>query len=65
MSAKKRANPIDELLSAANNSEIVFRNDAEEERYKRHKKICYRNLIVKSLLTFLLGLFFCFLLQNH
>ena len=34
----------------------VFSKDAEDERYERHKKIAYRNLILKSLLAFLFGL---------
>lgn len=36
---------------------------AQDESYKRHKYLCYRNLILKSLLTFVLGLLFSFLLK--
>lgn len=35
----------------------------EEESWKRCKLACYRNLILKSLLTFLLGLFLAVLLK--
>ncbi len=34
----------------------VLNEYSHEERYKRYKRRCYRNLIVKSLLTFSLGL---------
>ena len=33
----------------------VFCKDSEDERYERYKKVCYSNLILKSLLLFLLG----------
>ena len=36
---------------------------SEDESYKRYKHRCYRNLVLKSLLTFLLGLFFTALLK--
>ena len=35
----------------------IFGSEAEEESYRRYKHRCYRNLIFKSLLSFLLGLF--------
>lgn len=33
----------------------VFHEDAKDERYKRYKHLCYRNLLLKSALTFLFG----------
>lgn len=36
----------------------VLREDAQDERYKRYKHLCYRNLFLKSALTFLLGILF-------
>ena len=38
------------------NLETVFYDETEDESYKRYKQIQYRNLILKSLLSFLLGL---------
>lgn len=35
---------------------IVLYNESEEKSYERYKHLQYRNLILKSLLTFLLGL---------
>ena len=29
--------------------------DTQDERYKRYKHLCYRNLLLKSALTFLFG----------
>lgn len=40
----------------AHDSSKMFYNEAEDESYKRYKNRCYRNLIIKSLLTFFLGL---------
>ena len=37
-------------------SGVMLCEEAEDERYERYKKICYRKLILKSLLFFLLGL---------
>ena len=37
------------------NDPKVFRKDAEDESYERYMKVCYSNLILKSLLLFLLG----------
>ena len=45
------------------NTAAVFYDEAEEESWKRYKLACYRNLILKSLLTFLLGLFLAVLLK--
>ena len=40
------------------NAGKVFRKDAKDERYKRYKHLCYRNLLLKSALTFLLGILY-------
>ena len=37
---------------------------AQEEGYKRYKHLCYRHLILKSLLAFSLGLVLSFLIQS-
>lgn len=49
MSFKKTRQKIED-------SGIMLGEDAEDVSYERYKKICYRNLIFKSLLFFLLGL---------
>lgn len=36
----------------------VLHEDTKNERYKRYKHLCYRNLLLKSALTFLLGILF-------
>lgn len=36
----------------------VFHEDAKDERYKRYKRLCYRDLLLKSALAFLLGILF-------
>ena len=36
----------------------VLHEDAQDERYKRYKHLCYRNLLLKSALAFLLGILF-------
>lgn len=46
---KKRANP-------GEYTNVMLDQEAEEESYKRYKHRCYRNLVLKSLLTFLLGM---------
>ena len=33
----------------------VIYYDTQDERYKRYKHLCYRNLLLKSALTYLLG----------
>lgn len=43
----------------------VLQNDAEEEGYKRYKHRCYRQLVVKSLLSFLLGLLAAFFFRSE
>lgn len=49
---------------AVNDIGGVFQNDAENERYKRYKKICYRQLALKALIGFLLGVLVCFLFEQ-
>lgn len=41
---------------AADNISEMFGYEAEDESYKRYKHRCYRNLVLKSLLTFVLGM---------
>ena len=41
----------------------VFDYEAEDESYKRYKKVQYGYLILKALLSFLLGLLVMFLLK--
>nr|DAP34225.1 MAG TPA: hypothetical protein [Caudoviricetes sp.] len=36
----------------------VIYYDTQDERYKRYKHLCYRNLLLKSVLAFLLGILF-------
>lgn len=36
----------------------VFHEDAKDERYKRYKHLCYRDLLLKSAFAFLLGILF-------
>ena len=36
---------------------VMLSNEAEDECYKRYKRSCYRYLVLKSLLSFLLGIF--------
>lgn len=36
----------------------VLHEDTQNERYKRYKHLCYRNLLLKSALTFLFGILF-------
>lgn len=45
---KKREKPRNDI------GEMVYQN-AEDESYKRYKNVCYRYIVVKSLLFFLLG----------
>ena len=40
----------------ANDACVMFYDQAEEERYKRYKHVCYRNLVIKALLALVLGL---------
>lgn len=47
---------IKQSKKKAEDSSVMLGEDAEDVSYERYKKICYRNLILKSLLFFLLGL---------
>lgn len=40
------------------NAGKVLHEDAQDERYKRYKHLCYRNLLLKSAFAFLLGILF-------
>ena len=40
------------------NAGKVFHEDTQNERYKRYKHLCYRNLLLKSAFAFLLGILF-------
>lgn len=44
-------------------SGVVLNEEPNEESYKRYKYLCYRNLILKSLLTFVLGLLVAYMLK--
>ena len=46
-----------------NDTDVMLGEDSEDERYNRYKKICYCNLVFKSLLAFLLGIFVCYLFR--
>lgn len=47
----------------ADHSGVVLNEESEEESYKRYKHLYYRNLIMKSLLTFVLGLLVAYVLK--
>ncbi len=55
-SHKEPEHPFDNL-------DIEFDHKAEDKGYTRYKHRCYRNLILKSLLAFVLGLFLAALLR--
>lgn len=42
---------------------LTFDNEAEDKGYKRYKQIQYGYLVLKALLSFLLGLLVMFLLK--
>ena len=46
------------LQNDLNDTGKVFHEDAKDERYKRYKHLCYRDLLLKSALAFLLGILF-------
>lgn len=50
--------------NSAEDTRKMFDQDAEDESYKRHKHIQYRNLVVKALLAFALGLLFDFIIAQ-
>lgn len=39
--------------------------DAQDERYKRYKHLCYRDLLLRSALAFLLGILFSSFLDGQ
>ena len=41
----------------ANAGKVLY-EDTQNERYKRYKHLCYRNLLLKSALAFFLGILF-------
>lgn len=45
------------------NSKLIFDKDAEEKRYKRYEYMQYCKLVIKSALTFILGLLFAAMLK--
>ena len=47
---------IKQSKKKTDNPGVMLGDDSEDISYERYKKICYRNLILKSLLFFLLGL---------
>ena len=54
--------PPKELRKSRDKAGIVLYYETQNEGYKRYKHLCYRNLILESLLAFILGLFTaCFL----
>lgn len=55
--------PPKELRDQRDKSGIVIYYEPQDEGYKRYKHLCYRNLILESLLAFILGLFTSFILE--
>ena len=49
--------------NGSENVNVIFDEKAEQECYKRYKHIQYRNLIVKALLSFGLGVVFSLILK--
>ena len=45
-----------ELRKQGNKADIMLYYEAQDESYKRYKHLQYRNLILESLLAFVLGL---------
>lgn len=56
--------PPKELRKARDKAGIVLYYEAQDEGYKRYKYLCYRNLILESLLAFGLGLLTAFFLPD-
>lgn len=52
-----------EISKKRDKAGVMLYYEAQEEGYKRYKYLQYRNLILESALSFLLGLLFCFLLE--
>lgn len=55
----------DESEKQTNYTSEVLNEKSKDERYQRYKYQCYRNLILKSLLAFIFGLFLCALLKLY
>lgn len=51
------------ILEPANNSGKILDKQTEDESYKRYKKVQYRHLILKALLSFFFGMLVMFLLK--
>lgn len=49
--------PPKDLRKAGNEASIVLYYESQDESYNRYKHLCYRNLILESLLAFIFGLF--------
>lgn len=45
------------------NAGIMLYYETQEESYNRYKRLCYRKLILKSLLAFCLGVLFQYLFK--
>lgn len=56
LSMKKRNKIVEDTI-------LTFDNEAEDKGYKRYKQIQYGYLVLKALLSFLLGLLVMFLLK--
>lgn len=50
--------PPKEIRRERDKSLVPLYYDSQSEDYKRYKHVCYQNLVLKSLLAFLLGLLF-------
>lgn len=52
-----------EISKKRDKAGVMLYYETQEEGYKRYKYLQYRNLILESALSFLLGLLFCFLFE--
>lgn len=52
-----------EIRKKRDKTSVMLYYETQEEGYKRYKHLQYRNLILESALSFLLGLLFCFLFE--
>jgi len=52
-----------ELRKKRDDPRTVLYYESQDESYRRYKHLCYRNLILKSSLFFVFGLFIAFLLK--
>lgn len=52
-----------EIRKKRDKASVMLYYETQEEGYKRYKYLQYRNLILESALSFLLGLLFCFLFE--